>query len=72
MGCCMPEYLQKELEKKYKELCHLKDELVSHTGEYGEELCRRSFLEMSDDIEELIREQRTKEMRGSIIRRARG
>ena len=72
MECCMSEYLQKDLEEKYQELCHLKDELVSHFGEYSEYQWKRSFLEMCDEIEELIREQRTREMRGSVIRKARG
>ena len=72
MGCCMSEYLQKELEERYKELCSLKDELIFHAGEYSEYQCKRNFLEMCDEIEEIIREQRTKEMRASIIRKARG
>ena len=72
MGCCMSEYLQKELEERYKELCQLKEKLLSHDGHYSKEECKRSFLEKCDEIEDVIQEQRSKEMRATIIRKARG
>ncbi len=68
----MSEYLQKELEERYKELCQLKERLVSDDSDYLREDCKRNFLEKCDEIEEVIREQRIKEMRASIIRKARG
>lgn len=72
MGCCMSEYLQKELEERYKELCQIKERLVSHDGDCSREDSMRNFIEKCDEIEDVIREQRSKEMRASIIRKARG
>ncbi len=68
----MSEYLQKELEERYKELCEIKELLISDSGGFSREVCKKNFLEKCDEIEEVIREQRIKELRASIIRKARG
>lgn len=64
----MEEYLHKALEERYLELCEIKDRIASEKEEVQREGLKRRFLEKSDEIQEILREQRVKEAKIRLMR----